>query len=129
MTETNTYQGAVRLVLVILGNIFVGLGILGIFLPLLPATPFFLLAAACFAKSSPKFYNWLMNNKWFGSYLKNYQDNKGIPKKVKTISILILWGVMLSTMFFAVGAILLKIILFVIAIGVTIHICRIGVKR
>lgn len=120
------YHGIARLALLVAGNIFVGLGILGIFLPLLPATPFFLLAAACFAKSSPKFYDWLINNKWFGSYLKNYRDNKGIPKKIKIVSVLILWIVILSTILFAVEGILIKIILLIIAIGVTIHISRIG---
>lgn len=124
--DSKTYKGIVRFGLVVAGNIFVGLGILGIFLPLLPATPFFLLAAACFAKSSPKFYDWLINNRWFGSYLKNYRDNKGIPKKVKIVSILILWIVILGTILFAVEAILIKIILLIIALGVTIHISRIG---
>ncbi len=123
--KPKTYHGIARLGLVIAGNIFVGLGILGIFLPLLPATPFFLLAAASFAKSSPKFYDWLINNRWFGSYLKNYRDNKGIPKKVKIVSILILWIVILSTILFAIEATLIKIILLIIAIGVTIHISRI----
>ncbi len=124
--KSKTYYSIARLALLVAGNIFVGLGILGIFLPLLPATPFFLLAAACFAKSSPKFYEWLINNRWFGSYLKNYRDNKGIPKKVKIVSILILWIVIFGTIVFAVEAILIKIILLIIAIGVTIHISRIG---
>lgn len=124
--KSKTYYGIARLALLVAGNIFVGLGILGIFLPLLPATPFFLLAAACFAKSSPKFYDWLINTRWFGSFLKNYRDNKCIPKKVKLVSILILWIVIFGTIVFAVEAILIKIILLIIAIGVTIHISRIG---
>ncbi|MDI6804605.1 MAG: YbaN family protein [Bacteroidota bacterium] len=129
MTNTNIYHGIARLGLVIAGNIFVGLGVLGIFLPLLPATPFFLLAAACFAKSSPRFYEWLMDNRWFGSYLKNYRDNKAIPKKVKIVSVSFLWITILSTIFFAVEATLIKYILIIIAIGITIHISRIGTKH
>lgn len=128
MTDTKIYHGVTRLVLVIAGNIFVGLGILGIFLPLLPATPFFLLAATCFAKSSPKFYHWLMNNRWFGSYLKNYRDKKCIPKKIKIVSISILWIVILSTIVFAVETIFFKIILIIIAIGVTTHISSLTTK-
>lgn len=128
MTDTKIYHGLFRLVLVLAGNIFVGLGILGIFLPLLPTTPFFLLAATCFAKSSPKFYHWLMNNRWFGSYLKNYRDKQCIPKKIKIISISILWIVILSSMLFAVETIFFKIILIIIAVGVTIHIGRLTTK-
>jgi len=66
----------IRWVLIIAGTFFVGLGVLGIVLPLLPTTPFFLLAAVCFAKSSKRFYTWLLNNKWFGNYIKNYQEKK-----------------------------------------------------
>ena len=68
------------------GTFFVGLGIIGIFLPLLPTTPFLLLAAACYARSSKRFYNWLLNNKWFGNYIKNYRERKGIPLQIKIIS-------------------------------------------
>lgn|GEM_PF-3519934 len=59
--------------LILLGFFFVGLGIVGIFLPLFPTTPFLLLAAALFARSSPRFYRWLLNNRWLGSYMKNYR--------------------------------------------------------
>jgi uncharacterized membrane protein YbaN (DUF454 family) len=59
-----------RWVLIITGTLFVGIGTIGIFLPLLPTTPFLLLAAACYARSSHKFYNWLLNNKYFGDYIK-----------------------------------------------------------
>ena len=81
----------IRVVLIITGTFFVGLGILGIFLPLLPTTPFLLLAAACYARSSKRFYNWLLNNKWFGNYIKNYRDGKGVPLKVMVLSISLLW--------------------------------------
>ncbi|MFH0931814.1 MAG: YbaN family protein, partial [Candidatus Zixiibacteriota bacterium] len=78
---------AIRGALIITGTFFVGLGVLGIFLPLLPTTPFLLLAAACYARSSKRFYNWLLNNRWFGSYIKDYKEGKGVPSKVKAISI------------------------------------------
>jgi len=76
-----------RLALILAGNFFVALGILGIFLPLLPTTPFLLLAAACYFKSSERFYNWLMSNKWLGNYFKNYREKKSIPLKVKALSL------------------------------------------
>ncbi len=80
-----------RWVLIIVGSFFAGLGILGIFLPLLPTTPFLLLAAACYIRSSERLYNWLMNNKWIGRYIKNYIEGKGIPLKSKVLSISALW--------------------------------------
>ncbi|PKK85447.1 MAG: DUF454 domain-containing protein [Thermoplasmata archaeon HGW-Thermoplasmata-1] len=103
------------------GTFFVGLGVLGIFLPLLPTTPFLLLAAACYAKGSKRFYNWLLSNKWFGNYIKNYREGKGVPLKVKILSISLLWlTIMFSTVFIG-DNLFVRIILILIAIGVTIH--------
>lgn len=111
-----------RLGLIFLGSLFLGLGILGIFLPLLPTTPFLLLAAACFARSSKKLYEWLLNNRWFGSYIRNYREGKGIPLKVKIVSLALLWmAIVYSTVFVASGF-LVRFILVLIAICVTIHI-------
>lgn len=111
-----------RLGLIFLGSLFLGLGILGIFLPLLPTTPFLLLAAACFARSSKKLYEWLLNNRWFGSYIRNYREGKGIPLKVKIASLALLWmAIVYSTVFVASGF-LVRFILVLIAICVTIHI-------
>jgi len=76
-----------RYLLIISGTIFLGFGIIGIFLPILPTTPFLLLAAACYARSSKRFYNWLMNNRWFGNYIKNYRDGRGVPLKFKIFTI------------------------------------------
>ena len=78
-------------VLIIVGSFFTGLGIIGIFLPLLPTTPFLLLAAACYIRSSERLYSWLINNKWVGRYIKNYLEGKGIPLKSKVLSISALW--------------------------------------
>lgn len=115
--------------LIVIGFISVGLGILGMFLPVLPTTPFLLLAAACFAKSSKRFYYWLLNNKWFGSYLKNYREGKGIPLKIKTMALSFLWStILLSTIFF-LDNIYLRILLISIAVGVTIHISLIKTKK
>jgi len=99
-----------------------GLGILGIFLPLLPTTPFLLIAAACYIRSSEKFYNWLINNKWLGNYIKNYLEGKGVPLKVKVLSISLLWITIGYSVVFVVHIFLIRVILILIAIGVTIHI-------
>jgi uncharacterized protein len=67
------------------------LGAVGIFLPVLPTTPFLLLAAACYCRSSDKLYQWLMGNKWFGTYIKNYREGKGLSIKTKIIALTVLW--------------------------------------
>ncbi len=115
--------------LVIAGFACVGLGVIGIFLPILPTTPFLLVAAAAFAKSSDRAYHWLMTNKWFGSYISNYHAGKGIPLRVKISSISFLWITILASAIFFVDNVYIKTLLIVIAIGVTIHISSVKTKR
>jgi len=115
-------QTWLRILLVIAGTFFVGLGIVGIFVPVLPTTPFLLLAAVCYARSSQRLYGWLLNNKWFGSYIRNYLERKGIPLKVKVVTVTLLWITIGVSVAFAVETLVLKLILVIIAIGVSIHI-------
>jgi uncharacterized membrane protein YbaN (DUF454 family) len=115
--------------LIVIGFIAVGLGILGMFLPILPTTPFLLLAAACFAKSSDKFYHWLLNNRWFGSYIKNYREGKGIPLKIKIMALCFLWSTILISIVFFLDNIHVQVLLFAIAAAVTIHISLIKTKK
>jgi hypothetical protein len=114
-----------RYLLIIAGTIFLGFGVIGIFLPILPTTPFLLLAAACYARSSQRFYNWLMNNKWFGNYIKNYHEGRGVPLKFKIFTISLLWITILTSIYFVIDNFWIEIILIIIAIGVTIHIVTI----
>ena len=114
-----------RYLLIILGTVFLGFGIIGIFLPILPTTPFLLLTAACYARSSKRFYNWLMNNKWFGSYLKNYREGRGIPLIFKIFTLTLLWFTILTSIYFVINNFWIELILLIIAIGVTIHIITI----
>jgi len=100
----------------------VGLGIVGIFVPVLPTTPFLLLAAACYARSSQRFHSWLLNNKCFGSYIRNYLERKGITLRAKIITLSLLWITIGVSVAFAVETLALKLILVIIAIGVSIHI-------
>ena len=81
-----------KTICIILGTISLGLGILGIFLPLLPTTPFLLLTAALYFKGSPRLYQWLLNHKYFGTYIRNFRENKAIPLRAKIISLLLMWG-------------------------------------
>jgi uncharacterized membrane protein YbaN (DUF454 family) len=108
--------------LIAAGTICVGLGVAGIFLPLLPTTPFLLLAAICYAGSSPRFYHWLMNNRWFGRYIKNYREGKGLTLTTKIISLASLWITIGYSAIFVMPWLAGKLILFAVALGVTIHI-------
>jgi uncharacterized protein len=110
--------------LIAAGLLFVGLGILGIFLPILPTTPFLLLAAYCFARSSDRFYHWLMTNRWFGAYIRNYREGRGMPLREKIISLTALWLTISATIIFSVSAWWLRLLLLAIALGVTTHLVR-----
>ena len=105
-----------------IGTISLILGVLGIFLPILPTTPFLLLTAALYCKASPKLYEWLLNNKHLGTYIKNFREHRSIPLRTKIISITLLWLTLLYCAIFATNILWLKIIFIAIAIGVTIHI-------
>ena len=111
----------IRGTLIVAGTFFLGLGILGIILPILPTTPFFLLSAACYSRGSERFYKWLMGNRWFGKYISNYRTGKGIPVKVKVGIITMLWFTISFSVFFIVTHPILRFILFIIAILVTMH--------
>lgn len=105
----------VRYILIGLGCISVFLGVLGIFLPGLPTTPFLLLAAYLFARSSPQFYRLLLSNRYLGKYIRDYQQNRGLSKKDK-IKILLIIAVMLSVSIYFIPAILIKQVVAVLGI-------------
>jgi uncharacterized membrane protein YbaN (DUF454 family) len=108
--------------MVVVGTSSLALGIVGIFLPLLPTTPFVLLAAACYARSSRRFYNWLITNRLFGDYIRNYLEFRGIPAKVKVLSLLALWVTIGCSAAFAVDVLWARALLAFVAVGVTAHI-------
>lgn len=107
---------------IVLGSISLALGILGIFLPLLPTTPFLLLTAALYFKGSPRLYNWLLNHRYFGPYIRNFRENKAIPLRAKIISLALMWGTMLYCIFFLIPLTWIKILLGLIAAGITYYI-------
>jgi uncharacterized membrane protein YbaN (DUF454 family) len=72
-----------RIILIIIGWLAVVLATLGVVLPLLPTTPFLLLATWCFARSSPRFHHWLLYRSWFGSYIRHWQDHRALPPGAK----------------------------------------------
>jgi uncharacterized membrane protein YbaN (DUF454 family) len=109
-------------VLILLGTLSLILGVIGLFLPVLPTTPFLLLTAWLYAKSSQRLYHWLLNNKYFGDYIKRYREGLGIPLKTKIIGVSSLWITILTSAIFFVPLIILKIFLLIVAIAVTYHI-------
>ncbi|MBM4279039.1 MAG: DUF454 domain-containing protein [Deltaproteobacteria bacterium] len=119
----------IRKALVVAGTFFVGLGVVGIFLPVLPTTPFLLLAAACYARSSERFYHWLLDHRWFGKYIQTYREGKGIPVKAKALSISLIWLTIFSSVIFIVHPLIVKVILIVIAMGVTIYLLSLPTLR
>jgi len=111
-----------RRLLIIAGIFFVGLGVIGIFLTVLPTTAFLLLAASCFVRSSDRFYNWLINNRYLGKYIKNYREGKGVPVRTKVLGISLLWLTIGYSVLFVVRSNPVRIILILVAVGVTAHI-------
>jgi uncharacterized membrane protein YbaN (DUF454 family) len=110
-----------RWLLMTIGIISVGLGTAGIFLPLLPTTPFLLLAAACFIRSSDRLYQWLIHNRWFGSYIRNYREHRAIPLRAKVTALILLWTTMTYSVFFLLRHWALQLLLLLIAAIVTIY--------
>ena len=108
--------------LLIIGILSTVAGIIGIFVPILPTTPFLLLAAACYIRSSQKMYNWLLNNRFFGSYIKNYIQGNGMPLRIKVFMVILLWITIVLSAWFATQEVIIRVILGLVAIGVTIHI-------
>jgi uncharacterized membrane protein YbaN (DUF454 family) len=109
--------------------LFVGMGTLGIFLPLLPTTPFLLLAVYFFMNSSRSRLKWLLSHKHLGPYIRSYLSKEGIPLKLKARTIALLWATILSTAIFATEKLHVRILLGVIATGVTIHIASKKTKK
>ena len=107
---------------VVLGTISLGLGTLGIFLPLLPTTPFYLLTAWLYLRSSQKLYDKAMSNKVFGTIVRDYLEHKSIRLKTKIFIVSTLWATILLSSFLAVTDWWIRLILFAIAIGVTVHV-------
>ncbi len=88
-------SAARRWLLIVIGTTSVGVGIVGIFLPLLPTTPFLLIAAACYVRSSPRLHDWLLTNRWTGKYIQNFREGRGMPLRAKVTVIALLWATLL----------------------------------
>ena len=114
--------------LFVLGWICFALGIIGLVLPIMPTTPFLILSAVLFAKSSDKFYKWLVTHKIFGRFIKDYLKYKAIPMEYKIGYILILW-VSFSVSAYFININYIRVIIYIILIIATIKILSIKTKK
>lgn len=106
----------------IIGSVSLALGIMGIFLPVLPTTPFLLLSAALYMRSSQRLYDWLMSHKHLGPYIKNFREHKALPLRVKIVSVTMVWATLLYCAFVVAKEWWMSVMFIAIATGVTIHI-------
>jgi hypothetical protein len=113
-------------ILIAVGILSVALGLLGVFVPLLPTTPFLLLAAACFMRSSARLYRWLIHHKWFGPYIRSYREHRAITLRAKVATLVLLWGVIGTSALFATTLWWVRGLLGAIAVGVTVHLLHLG---
>jgi uncharacterized membrane protein YbaN (DUF454 family) len=107
---------------IIAGTIAVGIGVVGIIVPVLPTTPFLLLAAICYMRGSQRLYNALLCNRFIGSYVRNYLEGRGMSLKMKIWTLSLLWAAIVCTAALATDSLVIRIILAVVLTGVTIHI-------
>jgi uncharacterized protein len=112
-----------RLLFTILGTLFLLVGILGVVLPLLPATPFLLLASACYVRGSQTLHRWLMSHKYLGTYIIAIKEHRGMPLQAKILTIAVLWASLLFSLY-RVDSLLLDVTLLMVGIGVTALIVR-----
>ena len=115
-------NGILRYFLLGIGTLSLGLGIVGIVFPLLPTTPFLLLSAACYFRSSNRAYEYLLNHKVFGKYIDDYRNKGGIALKVKVYALTLLWLSISSCIIFSQMPSFAKVLIFLIASIVTYHI-------
>jgi len=118
----------VRALLVVAGTLCVLLGIIGAFVPVLPTTPFLLLAAACYARSSPRFYRWLTQNRFLGAYIRNYREGRGMTALSKCVTLGILWGGIVASIL-TVEGLVVHIFLGLVVFAVTTHILLLPTHR
>ena len=117
-----------RFTILSVGFCATGLGVLGIFLPVLPTVPLLLLAAACFVRSSERFHHWLLNHYRLGPMIQGYTSGQGIPLRAKLTAIGMLW-VTISISVFIVHSLWLKYLLVIIAISISLYLLSLPTSK
>jgi uncharacterized membrane protein YbaN (DUF454 family) len=119
----------VRIVLLGCGFLFALLALLGALLPLLPTTPFLLVSAACFYRSSAKFYHLIFYNPLFGHYLRDYKEGRGVPLRVKALALTFTWSSTIVSVIFFIPWLWLKILVIAISAAITVHVLMIRTRK
>jgi uncharacterized membrane protein YbaN (DUF454 family) len=118
-------RGLLRVLLIACGTLCVALGVIGVFLPLMPTTVFLLLAAACYARSSDRFYQKLLNHRFLGAYIRNSREGRGMRRRDKAVTLVVLWVGIGATIIWSTNALWLRLVLLAIATAVTVHVAKI----
>lgn len=123
------YFCGMKHVLLLLGWLSLACGVAGIFVPLLPTTPFLLLSAALFFRSSPRAYAWLLGHKRLGPYIRDFRDNRSMPMRAKVAALALLWLTSLHCFFLILDHWALKTLMAAVAVGVTVYLLSLKTKR
>jgi len=118
-----------KILYIFAGTFFLAIGTIGIVIPVLPTTPFLLLAAACYIRGSDRLYHWLLNNRIFGEFIRNYKEGKGITLRNKVLSTIFLWVTISYSALIILKNPLIQGLLFFIAIAVSAHIILLPTYR
>ena len=125
MWYRSIFRSIQKQIYLVLGMVFTGLGFVGVMLPLLPATPFLLLAVFFFGRSSKRFQNWLLTNRICGEYIRNYRDHRGMTPRTKITALVVLWISIGASCILGTDKVSVRILLIAAAIVATICIRRV----
>ena len=118
-----------KCVFLVIGFLSVALGFVGIFVPVLPTTPFLLLAAALFFRSSPRAYAWLMQHRWLGPSIRSFREDRAIPLRAKVLALSLLWITSVHCIVFLFDSWWLRLLMGGIAVGVTVYLLSFKTRR
>jgi uncharacterized membrane protein YbaN (DUF454 family) len=119
----------VRAGFVVAGVLFAVIGLIGVFVPVLPTTPFMILAAACFARASRRFYNLLMNNRMFGPTVREWRTHRSIPRRTKYLAIALMAATLTSSIVFFIRDPVLQGVLGALGVVLAVWLFRIPSRR
>ena len=111
-----------RTLFVLVGTLFLAIGFVGIIIPVLPTTPLLLLAAACYLRGSERLHRWMIENRIFGEFIRNYTEGRGIEPRQKAVTLAFLWMTISFSAIYLVERLPVRILLFLIATAVSAHI-------
>ena len=118
-----------RYILMFLGTVSLILGVIGVFMPVLPTTPFLLLSAALYFRSSPRLYEWLLAHPHLGTYIRNFREHKAIPLRVKIVSVTLVWVTLLYCAFGVAHVWWMRVMFIALATAITVHILHYNTLR